>query len=57
LADAIVRDVVVTETLTVDAVVPLTVAGEGTEHVAPCGAPVQIRVALPLIPAPPIERA
>lgn len=54
--DAVVRDVVFTDTLTVDATVPLTATVPGTEEVAPFGAPVQVRVALPLIPAPPIDR-
>ena len=54
--DAVVRDVVATETLKVDAVVPLTVTEEGTEHVAPCGAPAQINDAVPLMSAPPIDR-
>jgi hypothetical protein len=54
--DAIVRDVVVTETLKVDAVVPLTVTEEGTEHVAPWGAPVQVNDAVPPRSAPPIDR-
>jgi hypothetical protein len=50
--DAVVRDVVFTDTLTVDATVPLTATVPGTEQVAPFGAPVQVRVALPLVPLP-----
>lgn len=39
-----------------DAAVPLTVTEEGTEHVTPCGAPVQLNDVVPLMPAPPIDK-
>lgn len=54
--DAVVPDEVETETLKLDAVVPLTVTEPGMEHVASCGEPVQVRVAAPLMPAPPMNR-
>lgn len=55
-SDAIVRDVVVTVTVKAVVVVELNGWLEGTEHVAPSGAPVQLSDAVPLRPAPPIER-
>ena len=48
--------VVVTETLTFEAVVALNGAVAGTLQVAPVGAPVQVNVAVPATPWPPIER-
>jgi hypothetical protein len=48
--------VVVTETLNVAALVALTDIVVGTEQVAPAGAPVQMRDAVPLMPSPPITR-
>jgi hypothetical protein len=54
--DTAVRAVVLTVTVTVEAVVSLTVAEAGTVHVAPCGAPVQVRVAVPAMPVPPIVK-
>jgi hypothetical protein len=51
------RAVVVTLALKVEAVVALNVTLAGTEHVAPVGAPVQAREAVPLMPAPPMVRA
>jgi hypothetical protein len=53
--DAVVRDVVLTETLKVAGAVPLTFAVLGSIQEAPLGAPVQVSVAVPLIPAPPID--
>jgi hypothetical protein len=50
-----VRDVVVTLTVKFVDDVALNVCVAGTEHFAPVGAPVQLRVADPLNPAPPIE--
>jgi hypothetical protein len=49
------RDVVDTETLTFDAVVAFTAAVEGTVQVAPCGTPVQAKLAEPPILAPPMD--
>lgn len=46
---------VVTETLKVEAVVALTVMVAGTEQFAPSGAPVQVSVAVPPRPTPPID--
>ena len=46
--------VVATLTLKVAAVVPLTFTVDGTEQVAPVGAPVHFKLAVPLIPWPPI---
>jgi hypothetical protein len=46
--------VVVTLTVTIEATVALTVTLQGTEHVAPVGAPEQLSVAVPPIPCPPI---
>ena len=54
-SSAIVRDVVLTLTVKVVADVALNVWVAGTEHFVPVGAPVQLRVADPLNPAPPIE--
>jgi hypothetical protein len=51
---AVVRAVVVTETVTVDALFAVKVTVAGTEQVAPDGAPVQLSDAVPEIPAPPI---
>ena len=45
------RPVVVTDTCTLDAAVPLTVVVAGTEQVIPVGAPVQVNVAVPLVRA------
>ena len=50
-----VREVVDTLTVNVVAVVAVKFSVEGTEHVAPVGAPVQLKLAAPLNPAPPIE--
>jgi hypothetical protein len=52
---ALVRVVVVTFTTTFAADVALTVSIEGMLQTAPVGAPVQVSVADPLHPAPPIE--
>ena len=52
-----VRDVVVTLTLKVVGTVELSGSVLGIEQVAPVGAPVQLNEAVPLIPAPPIEKA
>ena len=49
-----VRDVVLTLIVKVNAVVALTVSLDGTEQVAPVGAPEQVNVAVPLTPSPPI---
>jgi hypothetical protein len=49
-----VRAVVVTETVTVDALFAVKVTVAGAEQVAPDGAPVQLSDAVPEIPAPPI---
>jgi hypothetical protein len=46
---------VLTLTLKVDAVVALTETVDGTEQTAPVGAPVQVSVAVPLIPLPPMD--
>ena len=51
------RAVVETLTLKAEAVVALSVTVAGTEHVAPVGAPEQVSVALPAVPAPPMVRA
>jgi hypothetical protein len=48
--------VVVMETLTFEAVVALNGVLAGTLQVAPVGAPVQVKVAVPATPWPPIER-
>ena len=50
-----VRDVVVTLTLKVAGTVELSDWLGGTEQFAPIGAPVQLKEAVPLIPAPPRE--
>jgi hypothetical protein len=50
-----VRDVVVTETLNGVAVLAFMFMLDGTEQVAPVGAPVQVSEAVPLKPAPPME--
>jgi len=47
--------VVVTLTVNVEGVVALSGTLVGTKQVAPVGAPVHLRVAVPLIPAPPID--
>jgi hypothetical protein len=47
----------VTVTLKDDGVVAFRGMLLGTEHVAPVGAPVQVRDAVPLNPAPPMARA
>jgi hypothetical protein len=49
------RDVVVTPTLKVVGAVELNGSLAGSEQFAPIGAPVQVKEAVPLIPAPPIE--
>jgi hypothetical protein len=49
------RDVVVTLTLKVVGAVELNGSLAGAEQFAPIGAPVQVKEAVPLIPAPPIE--
>jgi hypothetical protein len=51
MVDAVVETV----TLKVVAEVALTATVAGTEHFAPVGAPPQVREAVPLKPAPPIE--
>lgn len=51
------RDVVETLALKVEAEDALSVSAAGTEHVAPVGAPVQMREAVPVMPEPPMERA
>jgi hypothetical protein len=50
-----VRDVVVTETLNGVAVLAFMFTLDGTEQVAPVGAPVQVSEAVPLNPTPPME--
>jgi hypothetical protein len=52
-----VRDVVVTWTLKVAGVVELTGWLAGIEQFAPLGAPAQLKEAVPLIPAPPMDSA
>ena len=52
---ALVGAVVVTVALNVAAVVALTVSLLGTEQLAAVGAPVQVSVAIPLTPWPPID--
>jgi hypothetical protein len=47
---------VATITVNVLAVVGLSVTVAGTEQFAPVGAPLQLNVAVPLIPAPPIAK-
>jgi hypothetical protein len=54
---AVVLDVVLTATLKVEAEVALRLMLEGTEQSAPMGAPVHVRVAVPLTPLPPMERS
>ena len=49
-----VREVVLTVTSKVEAVAALTVSLAGTEQSAPVGAPLQVSVAVPLIPCPPM---
>ena len=56
LSNPMVRDVVVTETLNGVVELPVTFTLDGTEQLAPLGAPLQLSVALPLKPAPPISR-
>ena len=51
-----VRAVVVTPTLKVVGVVELNAWLAGTVQLAPAGAPVQLSIAVPPIPSPPIER-
>jgi hypothetical protein len=51
----IVRDVVLTFTLNVEAEVALILTLAGTEQVAPTGAPVQPSDAVPPTPSPPTE--
>ena len=51
------RAVVETLTLKVEAVVAFSGTLAGTEHVAPVGAPVHVREAVPAMPEPPMERA
>jgi hypothetical protein len=53
---ALVRDVVVTVTASGDGDVASKVMLPGTEQMAPLGAPVQVSVAVPAKPAPPITR-
>jgi hypothetical protein len=53
---ALVGAVVVTLTVNCVGVVALMFALPGTVQVAPAGTPVQVRVAVPLSCAPPIER-
>lgn len=48
------REVVVTVTLNVVALVASTDMVDGTEQLAPGGAPVQVKDAVPLAPPPPI---
>src|SRR5579872_319231 len=48
------RGVVVTATANMNAMVALTFTLAGTVQVAPTGAPVQLNVAVPLNPAPPM---
>jgi hypothetical protein len=52
----VVLDVVLTLTFSGEADVALRVTVEGIEQSAPMGAPVQVRVAAPLMPLPPMER-
>jgi len=52
----IIRDVVVTLTLKVAGMVELNGSLVGTEQFTPIGAPVQLKEAVPEIPAPPMER-
>jgi len=52
---AIIVDVVVTLTAKFEGIVALRFALAGTEQLAPCGAPVQLRRAVPLIPTAPID--
>jgi hypothetical protein len=52
---ATVRAAVVTLTVNGEAVVALTLMLAGKVHVAPVGAPVQLRVAAPAKPPPPME--
>jgi hypothetical protein len=54
VSEAEVCAVVVTLTVTVEATVALTLTLAGTEQVAPVGAPVQLSVAVPPTPCPPI---
>ena len=54
---AIVRAVVLTLTANGEAVLALTLTLAGKVHIAPVGAPVQLRVAVPAKPAPPMESA
>jgi hypothetical protein len=49
------RDVVVTVTVKVAGAVELNGSLAGTGQFAPVGAPPQVKEAVPLIPAPPIE--
>jgi hypothetical protein len=50
-----VRAVVLTMTVNCVAVTASTVSLAGSEHTAPFGAPVQVSVAVPLKPPPPME--
>ena len=50
----VLRAVVVTMTANVEGEVALTFTVAGTEQLAPVGAPVQLSVAVPLNPVPPI---
>ena len=49
-----VREVVVTETLNGEAVLVFRFTLDGSEQIAPAGAPVQLKDAVPLKPAPPM---
>lgn len=51
-----VLDIVVTLTVNVEAEAAFTITLEGTEQVAPRGAPVQLSEAVPLKPPPPMLR-
>ena len=53
---ALVRGVVVTVTVKGDEDIAFRLMLAGTEQVAPSGAPVQVMVAVPLTPVPPITR-
>jgi hypothetical protein len=55
-AAALVREVVVTVTFRGAAAAALRLTLAGTEQFAPVGAPVQVMVAVPATPAPPITR-
>ena len=52
-----VREVVVTVTAKFAELLGFSGSLAGTEHCEPFGAPLQVSEAVPLIPAPPMERA